>query len=266
MSGDELALTAISAVIAFVIWGRWYAQPARIERLGAPHGGWPVLRLAPALCLAILLLVLRTLASHDVREDPRYLAMYTAFGAAWVAASMVFMPAVGLDVRDDVHERGNPAAAYAASGALIGTTLAFAGGNIGDGPGWWVVLFSSGLATLGLYLLWTLLEQFAHVSEHVTVERDVAAGLRLAGFLIAGGLVLGRAAAGDWVSASATLVDFARVAAPALGLLAIAIPLERYGAPTTQHPARPLVQWGVSPAFLYVGIAAAYVATLGIPE
>jgi hypothetical protein len=266
MSGGEVVLTAVSAALALVLWGRWYVQPARLERLGASRGGWGLLRFAPIIALALLFLILRTLASHDVRDDPRYLAMYVAFGAAWVAVSMLLMPVMGLDVRDDVHERGNPAAAYAAAGALVGITFAFAGGNIGDGPGWWVVLISSGLATAGLYLLWAVLEQFAHVSEHVTVERDPAAGVRLAGFLVACGLILGRAAAGDWVSASATLSDFTRVGSPAVGLLAIGIPLERYGRPTAQHPARPVAQWGALPALLYLGIAVAYVAVLGIPE
>jgi uncharacterized membrane protein YjfL (UPF0719 family) len=265
MSGGEVVLTLLSAIVALVLWIQWYVQPARLQRLGAPRGAWAVLRLTPIVCLGVLLLILRTLASHDVRDDPRYLTMYAALGAAWVAASMMLMPVVGLHVRDDVHERGNPAAAYAAAGALLGLTLAFSGGNIGDGPGWWVVIFSAGLATAALYLVWALLE-LAHVSEHVTVERDRAAGVRLAGFLTAAGLVLGRAVAGDWVSAAATLTDFARVGSAALVLIAIAFPIERYGRPTIQHPVRPVVQWGIAPALLYVGLAAAYVAGLGIPE
>ena len=265
MAGDEVIMTLLSAVVALVLWIRWYIEPARMERLGAPTGAWAMLRLTPIVCLGVLLLILRTLASHDVRGDPRYLTMYTALGAAWVAVAMLLMPVVGLHVRDDVHERGNRAAAYAAAGALVGLTLAFSGGNIGDGPGWWVVIFSAGLATAAWYLLWGLLE-FAHVSEHVTVERDPAAGVRLAGFLTAAGLILGRAAAGDWVSASATVTDFARVASPALALVAIAFVLERYGRPTSQHPVRPMVPWGVAPALLYVTVAAAYVARLGVPE
>jgi uncharacterized membrane protein YjfL (UPF0719 family) len=265
MGGDEVVLTLLSAVFALVMWIRWYVEPARLQRLGAPRGAATVLQLTPLFCLGVLLLILRTLASHDVRGDPRYLAMYTALGAAWVAASILIMPAVGLHIRDDVHERGNAAAAYAAAGALLGMTLAFSGGNIGDGPGWWVVIFSAGLATAGLYILWGLLE-LAHVSEHVTVERDSAAGVRLAGFLIAGGMILGRAAAGDWISASATLADFARVGLPALGLVPIAFVVERYGRPTAQHPVRSVMQWGVLPALLYVASAGAYIMRLGLPE
>lgn len=265
MGGDEVVLTLLSAVFALVMWIRWYVQPARLERLGAPKGASAVLHLTPILCLAVLLFILRTLASHDVRDDPRYLTMYTALGAAWIAASILAMPVVGLHIRDDVHERGNAAAAYAAAGALLGMTLAFSGGNIGDGPGWWVVIFSAGLATAGLYILWGLLE-LAHVSEHVTVERDSAAGIRLAGFLTAAGLILGRAAAGDWVSVSATVADFVRVGLPALGLVPIAVVIERSGRLTAQYPVRSVVRWGILPGILYVVVAAAYVMGLGIPE
>jgi uncharacterized membrane protein YjfL (UPF0719 family) len=266
MSAGEVVLTLLGTVVALVLWIRWYLEPARLERLGAPEGGSVLLRVMPILCIALLFVVLRTLASHDVQDDPRYLAMYSAMGAAWVAVCVMLVPLVGLHVRDDVHERGNAAAAYATAGALLGLTLAFAGGNIGDGPGWWVVVFAAALATAALYLLWALLEKFAHVSEHVTVERDPAAGVRLAGFLTACGLILGRAVAGDWVSTQATIADFGRVAAPALGVLFVAIPIERYGRPTTQQPIRAVAPWGALPALLYVGLAAAYVAVLGVPE
>jgi len=34
---------------------------------------------------------------------------------------------------------------------------------------------------------------------------------------------------------------------------------------TPQHPVRPVVTWGFGPALLYVALAAAYVAVIGIP-
>ena len=48
----------------------------------------------------------------------------------------------------------NAAAAMATAGATIGVTLSYAGGNIGDGPGWWVVVFSAAIATAGLFACW----------------------------------------------------------------------------------------------------------------
>jgi hypothetical protein len=266
MSVGELVLTIMCVVFAFFMWLRWYMEPAGLERLGAPKTGWTALHVTPAVCAVLLFLVLRTLASHDVRDDVRYIGMYLALGAAWVAAASLLLPVVGLSVRDDVHERANPSAAYAIAGALIGVTLAFAGGNIGDGPGWWVVLFSAGLATLALYALWLVLEQFTDVSDHVTIERDPASGLRLGGFLIACGLIVGRAAAGDWVSASATVNDFVRVGVGAVVLLAIAIVMELRGRPSMARPTPAPLQWGVVPAAVYVALAAVYVVQLGIPE
>ena len=266
MSGGEVVLTIASAIFAAFMWVRWYVVPARLERLGAPRSGRAALGAAPALCALVLLVVLRTLASHDVRDDIRYIGMYLAVGAAWVAMSTVLLPLVGLSVRDDVLERGNAAAAYAIAGALLAVTLAFAGGNIGDGPGWWVVVFSAGLATATLYVLWLALEQFGEVSEQVTIERDHASGVRLAGFLVACGLVVGRAAAGNWVSAGATIADFFRVAIAAVGLLAIAIVIELRARPSAARPVPSPARWGLVPAGLYVALAGAYVARLGIPE
>lgn len=266
MSAGEKILTLVSIAFASVMWVRWYLVPAGLQRLGAPKTGWIALYAAPAVCVVLLFIVLRTAASHDVRDDIRYLGMYVALGAAWIAAAALLLPVVGLSVRDDVHERANPAAAYAIAGALIGVTLGFAGGNVGDGPGWWVVLFSSGLATLALYALWLVFEQFTDVSDHVTIERDSASGLRLGGLLIACGLILGRAAAGDWVSATATVNDFVRVGFPALGLLAIAIAVEMRARPTMARPTPSPAQWGVVPAAVYVVLAVGYVAQLGIPE
>ena len=104
-------------------------------------------------------------------------------------------------------ERANGSASLAVAGAIIGITLAYAGGNIGDGPGWWVVVFCAALATLALFAAWMLLELASGVSDAVTVDRDPSAGMRLGGFLVACGLILGRSA-GDWISVDATVRDF----------------------------------------------------------
>jgi hypothetical protein len=191
--------------------------------------------------------------------------MYLALGAAWVGLATWPLPMVGLSPRDDVVERGNPAAGPPSAAAVLALTLCFAGGNVGDGPGWWVVLVSAAIATLGLFVAWLALEALSGVSDTVTIERDTAAGLRLAGFLTACGLVLGRAVAGDWVSAGATVADAVPIAAPLAGLIAVAAVLERAARPTPERPGPPVATLGVGPALLYIGGAAAYVAWLGLP-
>ena len=59
--------------------------------------------------------------------------------------------------------------------------------NIGDGPGWWVVVFAAGLATAALFAAWLVLAQIGHGVDAVTIDRDLAAGVRLGAFLAACG-------------------------------------------------------------------------------
>ena len=266
MSGDEVAVLVASGAVAVYGWIVWYSRPLGVARLGGAATGRQLLFTAPLLCAVILVVVLLTLSASDVRDAPRYIALYMVLGAAWIAIGSLSLPLVGISPHDDVAERRNPAAAYAITGALIGITLCFAGGNVGDGPGWWVVVFSAGLATLVLFLLTLALEAMSGISDVVTIDRDVAAGVRLGGFFVACGIILGRAAAGDWVSTAKTVRDFALVAWPALLLLAGAALIERAARPTVKRPVAPALSHGVIPALVLILAAVLHVVRLGVPE
>jgi hypothetical protein len=69
-------------------------------------------------------------------------------------------------------------------GALLAVTLCYAGGNVGDVPGWWVVILSAALSTGTLLVAWLTLTGTAPIVDAVTVDRDPAAGLRLGAFLV----------------------------------------------------------------------------------
>jgi hypothetical protein len=265
LSGDELLVLLLGAVVALAAWIGWYVPVARVGGLGARTRGRGVVATAPLLAALILYAVLITAAAHDVRDDPKYVFFYMILGAAWVGAGVWLLPMLGLSTRDDVLERGNRAASYAVAGALVALTLCFAGGNVGDGPGWWVVVFSAALATAVLVVLWLALDAIASVTDAITVERDAAAGVRAAGFLVASGSVLGRAVAGDWISAGATMRDFAVYGWPVLALLAAAVLLERGARPTPARPEPPVGLYGGVPAALYLAAAALYVYRLGMP-
>jgi uncharacterized membrane protein YjfL (UPF0719 family) len=198
-----------------------------------------------------------------VREDGRYLAMYLALGALWSGAFISLLPWLGISVRDDALERGNPAAAWAAAGGLLGITLCFAGGNIGDGPSWTVVVLAAGLASAALALLWTLFNLFSGVVEKIVVERDECAGIRAAGLFVALGLVLGRGAAGDWVSIGATIRDFAINAWPALPLVAAAVALEGWFKPAYRQTTRQALARASGPVVIYLAAAIAALALAG---
>jgi uncharacterized membrane protein YjfL (UPF0719 family) len=203
------------------------------------------------------------LAADDVRGDSIYVFFYLVMGAAWVAVSIYTLALLGLSLRDDVVERGNRAAGVALAGALVGLTLCYAGGNIGNGPGWWVVVFSAGLATGTLFLLWFALDQVTGLADTVTIDRDRAAGLRLAGYFVAGGLILGRAVAGDWESAAGTVADFVRLGWPVAPLFLAAFLVERSFRPTPEKPEWPVALYGWVPFLLAVSLAGLYVRQLG---
>jgi hypothetical protein len=178
-------------------------------------------------------------------------------GAGWVGAILWIWQLLGVTLRDDLLERGNAAAAYAIAGAMVALTLCFAGSNVGDGPGWWVVGFAALLSTGGLFVLWCALDRISGLGEAITIDRDAASGLRAAGYLIGFGVILGRAVAGNWVSTGATLVDFAALGWPVLVLLPIAVIVERLLRPSAQAPRRSVLLFGL-PVFLAVIAASSW--------
>jgi hypothetical protein len=263
VSGGEVVILIASACVAVLSWGSWYVAPMVVRRMGRRSSGRLLVQLAPLVCAAALWVVLRNASAHDVRDDPEYLTFYLVLGAAWVGVWIRWLAMTGVSTRDDVVERSNGSAAIVVAGAMLGITLCYAGGNIGDGPGWWVVVFSAGLASVALFAAWMLLEIVSGVSETVTVDRDPSAGLRLAGFLIGCGLILGRSVAGDWVSADATVRDFALAAWPVAVLVVVAAVVERAARPTPAAPRPALIPYGLFPALLYIGGALYQVQRLG---
>ena len=230
MSGDEVFVTIVSAVIALIGWGVLYARWKHFSIHNLPRGATALLLAMLPICALLLYWLLRTMASHDVREDWRYLAQYSAMGLAWVRITPSFL-LPGISLRDDFFERRNSSACFAFCGFLIGTLFCFGGGNIGDGPGWWVVVFCAIIATFGLWAIWVAAALCTRVVDLITIDRDPAVGLRLAGFFIGCGLILGRAVAGDWISLDATIGDFVRKAWPTFILLGLYIVCERLAKP-----------------------------------
>jgi hypothetical protein len=263
MSPDEVLALIVSAALALAVWGSWYAQSLRVGPLLRRTAAASAPDVAPLLSIGILYGILRRFASFDVRDSGVYLFFYCVMGAGWLALGTLLMPLFNLSRRDDVLERSNPAAGWCIGGALLGLTLCFAGANIGDGPGWWVVVFCAALSTAGLFFLWACLDRLTGASEAITVERDLASGIRAGGFFIAAGLILGRAVAGDWTSAAAAVSDFFQTGWPAVTILAVAAAAQRLFRPTVSQPAGPPLAAGVLPALVYVALGAAILTAIG---
>ncbi len=256
MSGDEVLVLVVSVIVACVLWGKSIYEIFQVRYHRAPF-----LRAASCgvllLCGFTLHYVLRRYASHDVRDSTTYTTFYMVMGAAWIGAAIRIWQMLGISMRDDLLESENSAAAFAIFGALTALTFCFAGGNVGDGPGWWVVVFAALLSTGALFVSWCVLDRIAGVGEAITVDRDAASALRVAGYLIGSGAILGRAVAGNWVSAGATVADFAVLGWPALVVLVVAVILEKVLGPNARAPQRSALIFGL-PVFLAVLAASAW--------
>src|SRR5687768_14585916 len=177
MSDDE-ALVSVAAFLAGpLLWFVWLLRMSRLPRFNRPRTAVTVIAAALIVSATVLLIVLKTGASFDVVNAPNYLAMYVVLGLAWSRLTTLTFPLFGISLRDDVVERRNTAALLTVVGAILGVTLCYAGGNIGDGPGWWVVIFSAALATATLLMLWAALNHLSPAADSIAIDRDPSAGM-----------------------------------------------------------------------------------------
>jgi uncharacterized membrane protein YjfL (UPF0719 family) len=216
--------------------------------------------------LIIVAIALRVWGAAEVRTSGGEVCFLTWVGAVWLMFAIKLFECLGLSFRDDVVERRNIAALIALCGAVMAVATLYAGGSLGEGPSYWDNIFSAALGTAGLLVLWILLELGGKVSISIAEERDLASGLRMCGFLLAVGLMLGRAVAGDWHSEAATIRDFVHDGWPAVVLFAIALRIERIARPGRRCPFPSWLGCGLFPALLYLAFASAWLWHLGAWE
>lgn len=242
MSEDEGAISIASAVTNLICWAWWYGL--LVQTKPSPVAGRSVatrtLALAPVAVFCLLFLVLAMWSADDVRNDGRYFTMYLSLGMAWCGVASFVPTWMGISFRNDVLSLANHSATWVWCGWIIGAMLSFSGANVGNGPGWWVVVFSGILSTSSLTLVYLLLEKIGNTHDAVTIDRDVATGLRMAGLFIGCGAVFGVAAAGDWKSADETVRDFVMRAWPAIAIVLAAMYFNATMKPTPESP-RPAV-------------------------
>lgn len=218
MYEPEILATIVSAIIAMVGWAQLLLRGAALNnhvRRGNSAGAGCMGLIA---VFAINLTVLRTLAAGDVRGDALYIAMYLLMSLAAAVLVLVALRMFGLRSAD-ISERGNGAAKTLLLCSLIAGGFAFAGANIGDGPGFHVVLFSAALPYGAIFVLALLHTAAARTMYRILVDRDRGTAFRFGCLLIGCSIVLGRAVAGSWVDAGATMADFLRIGWPAAALV-----------------------------------------------
>jgi len=226
LSSGEILLLFLFAIPFAVMVLLWYANVFSWAKL-LPRPLYLCLACLPVFLALPIVAVLKTLASWDVVTSGAYITFYTFFGMFWVMTTNgVFFRFYNISTRDDAIERRNPAAFIAVAGGMLASDAIYCGANVGDGPGWWCVLVAGGLGMLTWHVLTKILFRLTSADERITVDRNAGCALRYAGYMIACGILLARASAGDWHSFAATVVEFAD-GWPALAVTALAVVLER---------------------------------------
>lgn len=266
MDGDELLALLISLAIAAVGAVRWYASLIRVTTFASPARHRLALGVFPLLCILFVYEVLACCAAREVRQDATYQGLFLIGGAAWLSLATLGLRAIDIHPRDDAIETRNPAAVMAVCGMWLGATLCYTGANIGEGPTVWTTYAPAAAATLALFVSLLFLQFSTRISEAITVDRDIASSIRLVGFLVAAGMVLGRAAAGDFHSWDATWRDFIDDGWPVVPLLAVAVLLQQLLRPRPDRPEGRAMTDGLLPALAMILVAAFDYWILGLPD
>ena len=225
--GGEILLFLISLCLLCIFLFRWYKPLSKTWPPKRNRATKIMLGLLPAVFLIIIFITLKFFASFDVVDSVFYIIFYIVLGYAWMYGGLLLM-SICFDLHwlDDVVYLNNKAALAAVAGEFLALALIYAGANVGDGPGWWCVLFA---ATLGI-AAWLATGFVVHyctgIFERITVDRDLGCGIRFFLYLLCSGAILGYACSGDWTSFSMTIEEFG-AAWPILPLTAVFIIIER---------------------------------------
>jgi hypothetical protein len=248
---------------------KWYVRLAETWPPAQNKAAKYFLGFLPVVSFGIIVYTLRALASFDVVNDFIYIIFYILLGFAWIFIGLILVfRYFDLSWVDDVLNQNNKAALYAFTGAYLGLVIIYSGANIGDGPGWWCVVFAGGLGLFAWIYLGVIINIFTQAFERITVDRDVSCGIRFGFYLLAGGIILGRASAGDWTSFIMTIVEFS-VGWPVLPLTALAVIVERHymqkaklGESTHENHLAGSLFWGL----VYISFAVFSIMMYPLPE
>jgi uncharacterized membrane protein YjfL (UPF0719 family) len=264
LGADEASFLLIALVVGLLLAIGYYRRVIRVRSGMATLGIRLGLSLIPPLCLGFLLVILLNWSDATaVRDHPIYILLFMAGGWLWIGAVAAGMPWMGLSVGADAIERGNSAAAIAIGGMLLGVGAVYALSNVGAGPTIWTTLVPALVGSVALGLLYIVAHAIGGGVEAITIDRDRATGIRFAAFLIAAGILLGRAMAGDWHSWDETFRDFLVEGWPAAAIAVIAGIVDRLLRPSPRNPEPSATACGVLPAAAYFVVTILILMAMG---
>lgn len=228
MSESEAIVLLASMYLTFKFIKNWYQPILASSTLSRTMVARIVLGIMPVISSCIILYTLNELASFDVVTDSIYIIFYLLLGFSWMFIGLkIIFYFFDLSFIDDVLNLNNKSALATIIGGFFAITIIYSGANIGDGPGWWTVVIAGGMGMAIWIVLALVIHKFTLVFEKITVERDLACGIRFGTYLLTSGMILGRASAGDWTSFTKTVEEFF-VGWPALLVTLLALLVEVY--------------------------------------
>ncbi len=261
---DDEVFLFIGCAVATVLAVLWYVQCLRaVPSFGSRPAVRSPLLAATLLSFGAMVLVTWFWTAVEIRGGQSYMWLAFVMGSAWFGFYVRLFRWLGLDLREDACERTNPASILALCGAIPGGMLLYCGAICGEGPSFWNNVFTVLAGGAAWFALWLGLEFSTGISREVAEERDPGAGLRLAGHLLATGLLLGRASAGNWHSMEETLWVLGRDGWPALLLMGASIAAEFHVRRTTPRFSSSSPRGSLAIALGCLVFAAAWVCYLG---
>jgi hypothetical protein len=216
--------------------------------------------------LTLVAVTIKLWGAAELRAKIGGVIVLTLLSAFWLTLMTKLFAWFGLSLRDDAGERKNVSALIALCGAVLALGFIYAGANIGEGPSYTNNFFCDAIGTASFFLSWFFVESIGRTSRSIAEDRDLATGLRMCGLLLAFGLIIGRALAGDWHSKTATVQDFIRDGWPAAILLVLALMVEPFARPNRRQPFPPWPAYGLLPAAIYVLLSTGWLWHLGAWE
>lgn len=266
LSGDEFAVLLVSVFAAPVFLLAWGSLLLRPCPMGRRQPGRGVLAFLPLVPVVTFHLVLTRLADREVREHGVYEFLFVALGIAWLMFGLIAARLCGIGPRQQLVDQVNPAAAPVVGGAVFGVGMCFAGANVGGGATIWSTIVPAVLASVTWGALWLVADLLSGTSLAITIDRDEAAGWRVCGAVVASGIILGRAVAGDYHGADETLRDFVRQGLPAAVVMFILVPMHVLWRPTPRRTRPDVFLFGVFPAVGFFIVVIVDLLCLGWPE